>query len=272
MLGRAAILAMLSCSPLHAGELMRVPLGQVEAIWLSPKSAKSEVPVSAVFIDVPGFEAMPRPVSVAEYRQFLTTHPEWQKDRVPPLYADARYLHDFDSLVAKPSDKAPAKNPNKAAAKSSENLPITNVSWFAARSFCAAQGMRLPTIIEWEYMAAASETARNANRDQAFLARILEWYGEPQGAGLKPVGSIYKNLYGIWDLHGLIWEWVEDFNSTFVTGESREDGSFNKDLFCGAGAMSSADKENYAAFMRFAFRSGLKGRSSVWNLGFRCVR
>lgn len=121
-------------------------------------------------------------------------------------------------------------------------------------------------------MAAASETVRNANRDPAFLARILEWYAEPQGLGLKPVGSIYKNVYGLWDLHGLIWEWVEDFNSAFVTGESREDGSFNKNMFCGAGSMSSADKENYAAFMRFAFRSGLKGRSSVWNLGFRCVR
>lgn len=74
------------------------------------------------------------------------------------------------------------------------------------------------------------------------------------------------------DLHGLIWEWVEDFNTIFVTGESREDSSFNKNMSCGAGAMSGADKENYAAFMRFAFRSSLKGKSSAWNLGFRCVR
>jgi formylglycine-generating enzyme required for sulfatase activity len=43
-------------------------------------------------------------------------------------------------------------------------------------------------------------------------------------------------------------------------------------MFCGAGALSSADKENYAAFMRFAFRSGLKGKSATWNLGFRCAK
>jgi sulfatase modifying factor 1 len=73
-------------------------------------------------------------------------------------------------------------------------------------------------------------------------------------------------------MHGLIWEWVDDFNSSFVTGESREDSSFNKDMFCGAGSLSSTDKENYAAYMRFAFRSSLKGKNAVWNLGFRCVK
>lgn len=89
---------------------------------------------------------------------------------------------------------------------------------------------------------------------------------------MESVGSIYKNIYGVWDLHGLIWEWVEDFNSIFVTGESREDGNFNKNLFCGSGGLNGANKEDYAAYMRFAFRSSLKGNSSVWNLGFRCVR
>ena len=121
-------------------------------------------------------------------------------------------------------------------------------------------------------MAAASEKKADANREEKFLRRILNWYGEPQDGKLKDVGSIYKNKYSLWDMHGLIWEWVDDFNSSFVTGESREDGSFNKDMFCGAGSLSSTDKENYAAYMRFAFRSSLKGKSSVWNLGFRCAQ
>jgi formylglycine-generating enzyme len=45
----------------------------------------------------------------------------------------------------------------------------------------------LPTVNEWEYAAAASESKKNANREENFLRRILNWYGEPQGERLKDV-------------------------------------------------------------------------------------
>ncbi len=239
-------------SSLKASELVMVPKGKVEAIWLSPVSKKAKVKSNKVIVSVDAFRAQLYPVTVTQFREFLGTHPEWSKSNTSSLFKDDYYLRDIET--------AP------------ENAPVTFVTWFAARAYCESYGLRLPTINEWEYAAAASESKRNANREEKFLRRILNWYGEPQGERLKDVGSIYKNVYGIWDMHGLIWEWVDDFNSSFVTGESREDSSFNKDMFCGAGALSSADKENYAAFMRFAFRSGLKGKSAVWNLGFRCVR
>ncbi|MDC2887990.1 hypothetical protein [Psychrosphaera algicola] len=41
---------------------------------------------------------------------------------------------------------------------------------------------------------------------------------------------------GVKDLHGLIWEWTEDFNSALVSGESRSDSNINQKLFCAAGA------------------------------------
>jgi formylglycine-generating enzyme required for sulfatase activity len=158
-------------------------------------------------------------------------------------------------------------------ANAKPNAPVTFVSWFAARAYCEDQGMRLPTLAEWEYMAAASEDKGDASRDPACLARILEWYSEPRSnKGPPPVGQKRANLYGVRDLHGLVWEWVEDFNSSLVTGEGRSDGSLNRELFCGSGSMSGGNKENYAAFMRFAFRSSLKGSSTAWNLGFRCVK
>ena len=249
----------------EVAQLAQVPAGKVEAIWLSPLSTKESLlkknnqkkisPTKASkksFVHVQSFKAMINPVTAFEFRKFLEKNPEWSKTQVSALYSDSFYIKDIDTADAQ--------------------SPVTYVTWYAARAYCHSLGMRLPTVNEWEYMAAASETKKNGNRDEKFLKRILEWYGEPQGEKLKPVGSIYKNMYGLWDLHGLIWEWVEDFNSSFVTGESREDGSLNKDMFCGAGGMSSSDKENYAAYMRFAFRSSLSGKSSVWNLGFRCVK
>ena len=56
-----------------------------------------------------------------------------------------------------------------------------------------------------------------------------------------------------------------------ITGESREDSGLNRGLFCGAGAVGSADVADYAAFMRFAFRGSLRGSYCVRNLGFRCA-
>lgn len=254
---KTAVLLSLTLMTASAGssELVNVPGGQIEAIWLSPVSKKDQKRTKKQIAKIKALQAMKYAVTIGEFKVFLDANPNWTKEKAPKLFTDLYYLANL-----------------KESTELDQKTPVTYVSWFAARAYCQSVGMRLPTVNEWEYMAAASETKADANRDPAFLERILKWYGEPQGSKISPVGSIYRNKYGLWDMHGLIWELVEDFNSTFVTGESREDGSFNKEMFCGAGSMSSSDKENYASFMRFAFRSSMKGRNSVWNLGFRCVK
>jgi formylglycine-generating enzyme required for sulfatase activity len=179
---------------------------------------------------------------------------------VAALFAESGYLSQFRSDVS--------LNPGVQ-----KHSPVNNISWFAARAYCEQIGMRLPSTDEWEYMAAASETARDASGDAAYLTRILDWYSEPsQGHGIPIVGQRAANIYGIHDLHGLVWEWVEDFNASMTAGESRQGTTFSRDLFCGGGASYGGNRENYAAYMRFAFRSSLRGKDAVWNLGFRCVK
>lgn len=245
------LISLLATSSFATLETVKVPGGSLDAVWLSPVATKDKKKALPSTFSVESFAAMTKAVTVAQFGQFLKEKPKWQKSNISPLFSDHHYLKSYSS------DR--------------KDTPVTEVSWFAAKAFCEHHEMRLPTLNEWEYMAAASETKKDANKDAKFLKRILDWYGETHRE-LKPVGSIYKNIYGIWDLHGLIWEWVEDFNSITVTGESRQDGALNKDMFCGSGAIAGANKEDYAAFMRFAFRSSLKGKSSVWNLGFRCVK
>ncbi len=252
--GSALIILVVFLLPLFVSglELVQTPRGRLTPFWMIPKSTKSGKNIQVKSYEVSQLRVMAYAVTKNEFVDFLVKNPHWKKENIAEVFADGSYLSSFDGK--------------------GDKTPITEVSWFAARAFCEFHGMRLPTLAEWEYLAAASEKLRDANKDEKFLRRILDWYGETKGDRLKDVGSIYKNRYGLWDMHGLVWEWVEDFNSAFVTGESREDVSLNKDMFCGAGGMSSANKEDYAAFMRFAFRSSLKGNSSVWNLGFRCVR
>ena len=70
-------------------------------------------------------------------------------------------------------------------------------------------------------------------------------------------------------MHSLVWEWVDDFNSNLVTGESRNNTELDRQLFCGGASLGASDFTDYAAFIRFALRSGLKADYAMSNLGFR---
>lgn len=209
--------------------------------------------------DVAAFMLDETPVTNGEFLEFVTANPRWQRSKASKLFVDERYLANWaDDLTLGPN--APSEN------------PVTQVSWFAARAYAQWKGMRLPTLAEWEWAASASESSPDGRGDTNFLARILSWYGRPASSGVRPVRSIYKNYWGAWDMHGQVWEWVEDFNSALITGESRNDSALEGGLFCGSGAAGAADVEDYAAFMRFAFRSSLKARYTTSALGFRCAR
>jgi formylglycine-generating enzyme required for sulfatase activity len=248
-------LFLLQFSSHSAAQTVAVPGGELNPFWIVPK--EGEAPAR---IKIAAFRALATPVTNGEFLVFLRKNPQWRKGKVPRIFADPGYLADFTSEL----------NLKKGVRGDS---PVAHVSYFAAQAYCESLAMHLPSTAQWEYMGAASETKADASADPAFLERILDWYAEPKSdAGLPQVKRRAPNFYGIYDLHGLVWEWVEDFNSNFFTGESREDGSLNRNLFCGAGGMAGGNKENYAAFMRFAFRSSLKGRSTAWNLGFRCVK
>jgi len=71
---------------------------------------------------------------------------------------------------------------------------------------------------------------------------------------------------------GLIWEWTEDFNSDLISGESRGDSSVNKELYCASGSVGAVNPSDYAAFMRYGFRSSLSAKFTVGSLGFRCAK
>lgn len=196
------------------------------------------------------------PVTNEEYLKFVKENPKWKKSNVISLFADKSYLTKWENDETYPG---------------LPNAPVTNVSWFAAKKYCECQGKRLPKVDEWEYAAMANENVPDARKVESYNQYILSWYETPRTFN-NPIGESYKNYYGIYDLHGLVWEWTQDFNTVLISGESRKDQGKDSNLFCGSAAIGASDLMNYAAFMRYAFRGSMKARYSSQNLGFRCVK
>lgn len=207
-------------------------------------------------IEVARFLLDERPITNAEFHQFVALSPAWRRDRVPELFADPGYLGHW-------------QGPLHLGAHAPPDEPVTRVSWWAARAYCEERGARLPIEAEWELAAQASELEPDASREAAFAQQILRWYARP--TSLRPVGIGPANWWGAYDLHGLVWEWVDDLNSAVVTSDNREDGNTDITRFCGASAIQAGDKGDYAAFMRVAHRSSLLAESTGRALGFRCA-
>lgn len=233
-----------------ASDLAAVPGGPF-------RSVLPESPTLAV-VSVKPYRMDRRLVSNDEFAAFVKRQPQWRRGAAPAIFADGQYLAHWGS------PDAPGPGNRKQA--------VTHVSWFAASAYCEARGARLPTWYEWEFAAAADATRADARDDPAWRQQILDWYARPSVGGLPNAGASKANYFGIRDLHGVAWEWVDDFAALMVSGDNREQGDPDLLKFCGAGALSMEQKDNYAVLMRVAMLSSLKASYTTANLGFRCAQ
>lgn len=226
-------------------DMVKIAGGSYEAFFET--DGEKNIRIEPFYLDT-------KAVTNGEYLEFVKANPKWAKSRASKLYTDAGYLRHWKSDFDIGNSQI-------------TNSPVTNISWFAANAYSKWRGKRLPTTAEWEYAGRAAFVDDNRPVEKV----ILDWYSKPSQKVLPAVGTMPKNKFNVYDMHGLIWEWVSDFNGVVMGGDSRSNSAIQRDLFCASGSFAAANKEDYAAFMRFAFRGSLQARYSVNNLGFRCA-
>jgi formylglycine-generating enzyme required for sulfatase activity len=128
------------------------------------------------------------------------------------------------------------------------NRPVINVSWNDAQSYVqwlsqrTGQRYRLLTGAEWEFAARAGMTAQFSWGEQDPVcdqnARNGANFSPCADDRSRPVGSFQPNPFGLYDVHGNVWEWVEDCSDSTCAQLIVRGGSWHND----AGWLSSVDK------------------------------
>ena len=106
-------------------------------------------------------------------------------------------------------------NPSEFKAR---ERPVETVSWEDAQAFIRKlnskeghQRYRLPTEAEWEYAARAGSGGKYAFGDDEGQLSQYAWYYGNSGDKTQPVGRLQPNAWGLYDMHGNVWEWVQDW-------------------------------------------------------------
>jgi len=157
-------------------------------------------------------------------------------------------------------------------------VPVENVSWEDVQEFLrrlnAREGgpkYRLPTEAEWEYAARAGTSTAYSFGDSERQLGEYAWYNDNAGGKTHPVGQKKPNTWGLYDMQGNVWEWVQDwygkdtYTSAAVTDpQGPASGSFR--VYRGGGWYGTA--RNCRSADRFNVAPG--GRYG--SLGFRLLR
>ena len=188
------------------------------------KGGDDEKPVHAVRLNA--FAMGRAPVTWAEYRRFCeSTQQHW-----PEWLEQGNEYH----LETGKNDYYP----KRGVSRDGLDLPVVGISWEDARAYCqwlsgqTGETYALPTEAQWEYACRAGNPGRWCFGDDETQLAEYAWFSGNAGGKLHPVMNKAANYFGLYDVHGNVWEWCADWYAsdyyTLLAGHSQHTASANQ--------------------------------------------
>ena len=178
-------------------------------------------------------------------------------------------------------EKVMGKNPSyfqgAIVGNENANLPVEKISWDYAVEFCkklsdlpeekkAGRVYRLPTEAEWEYACRAGSKAAYSFGANSTSLGDYAWFGENSGNQTHPVGEKKANAWGLYDMHGNVWEWCSDCLGKYPKGSVSDPSGPSEGSFR---VIRGGSWRLVAARCRSAYRRLFAPSDRDYSLGFR---
>jgi formylglycine-generating enzyme required for sulfatase activity/class 3 adenylate cyclase len=158
-----------------------------------------------------------------------------------------------------------------------DDRPVTNVTWDEAKIYSAwlakqtGKPYRLLTEAEWEYLARAGNPGRYSFGDDETQLGEYAWFSKNSGGKTQPVGTKKPNAFGLYDMHGNVWQWVEDCYKESYSG-APTDGSAVISKDCSRRVLRGGSWSGDPDVLRSTNRNGFTAFYRIGNTGFRVAR
>jgi formylglycine-generating enzyme required for sulfatase activity len=216
-------------------------------------------------------------VTQKEYQEVMGTNPSiFKGDNLPVENIRWYEAIEYCNKRSQKEGLTPAYTIDKNPSDSNNNSKNDTMRWLVTR-VPNADGYRLPTEAEWEYACRAGTTTP-FNTGNNIITRNANYDGNnPYNNNAKgeyrqkttPVGSFAPNAWGLYDMHGNVWEWCWDWYGAYSSGAQTDPVGASS----GAGRVYRGGSwGSYAELARSAYRSGNAPSYRYDSLGFRLVR
>ena len=248
-----------------AGEFLMGTADKPHNIWIlrflrSLSEDKDEKPLHKVYLDAYYIDKYE--VTNEQYAKFLNKYGKDKDDNGKKMI----YAHKWG--VIKTRGRWQATTGHK-------KYPVVCVTWYGANQYSKFYGKRLPTEAEWEKACRAGSNTKYCFGDSESTLGEYCWYMDNSGGKTHAVGTKEPNAWGIYDMHGNVWEWCSDWYDKNYYKNSPADNPPGAETGRAHVMRGSSRWYGFASWCRSANRLKLDPGDKLrtyMSYGFRCVR